>query len=157
MTSPARIARGHPEENLDMFRAVTNDCLSRALSSAVEHQYHTLGVAGSNPAARTNPASPDHFHGDFPRRFHPARRSRCPFRIKISDTSAHSPASESGLRDMHCEAGARSLRSHGRLSSTTIHSADDRCALLLLCVVENLTFRVRLKMVSVKRLFPVYF
>src|SRR5262245_34161225 len=25
-----------------------------ALSSAVEHQYHTLGVAGSNPAARTN-------------------------------------------------------------------------------------------------------
>src|SRR5437773_9798326 len=71
MTSPARIARGHPEENLDMFRAVTNDCLSRALSSAVEHQYHTLGVAGSNPAARTNPASPDDFHGDFPRRFHP--------------------------------------------------------------------------------------
>src|SRR6266513_3869984 len=27
----------------------------RALSSAVEHQYHTLGVAGSNPAARTIP------------------------------------------------------------------------------------------------------
>ena len=25
----------------------------RALSSAVEHQYHTLGVAGSKPAART--------------------------------------------------------------------------------------------------------
>src|SRR5437016_6619299 len=37
-----------------MFRATTNDCRSCALSSAVEHQYHTLGVAGSNPAARTN-------------------------------------------------------------------------------------------------------
>src|SRR5437867_824141 len=123
MTSPARIARiarGHPEENLDMFRAVTNDCLSRALSSAVEHQYLTLGVAGSNPAARTNPAIPVDFRGDFTRRFHPARRSRCPFRIKISDTSAHSAASESGLRDMHCEAGARNLRRNGRLSSIAI-------------------------------------
>src|SRR5437773_1226180 len=29
--------------------------LRSALSSAVEHQYHTLGVAGSNPAARTIP------------------------------------------------------------------------------------------------------
>ena len=46
---------GHPEENLEMFRAATNDCRSGALSSAVEHQYHTLGVTGSNPAARTNP------------------------------------------------------------------------------------------------------
>ena len=73
--SPARFARGHSEENLDMFRAVTNDCLSRALSSAVEHQYHTLEVAGSNPAARTIPASPD-FLGDFPRLFYPALVSR---------------------------------------------------------------------------------
>src|SRR5436853_3077773 len=41
-----------------MFRAATNDCPSCALSSAVEHQYHTLGVAGSNPAARTNSCAP---------------------------------------------------------------------------------------------------
>ena len=32
----------------------TGPVTESALSSAVEHQYHTLGVAGSNPAARTS-------------------------------------------------------------------------------------------------------
>ena len=51
-----------PEENLELFHAATNDCPGGALSSAVEHQYHTLGVAGSNPAARTNL---EHFQAIF--------------------------------------------------------------------------------------------
>ena len=36
-----------------MSGVLTSLCCGRALSSAVEHQYHTLEVAGSNPAART--------------------------------------------------------------------------------------------------------
>src|SRR5438552_11073654 len=40
---------------------------------------------------------------------------------------------------------------------STIHSADERWALLLLCVVENVTCWVMLSMVSLKRLFPMYF
>jgi hypothetical protein len=49
----SRVCESTLEENLEMLRLPISLCFGRALSSAVEHQYHTLGVAGSNPAART--------------------------------------------------------------------------------------------------------
>ena len=41
------------QEGLEICEAMATLGLLCALSSGVEHQYHTLGVAGSKPAART--------------------------------------------------------------------------------------------------------
>src|SRR5438093_347313 len=107
-----------------MFRAVTNDCRSCALSSAVEHQYHTLGVAGSNPAARTNPRSPEMTSPD---NFHPA--SILLHAANASSTS-EPPTLERTLPVPNAdfasspgqagEAEARNLRRNGRLGTGVI-------------------------------------
>src|SRR5258706_14627963 len=58
--SPSRPAFLKNNSSLEIERLFTQSRLAcrlvRALSSAVEHYLHTVGVAGSKPAARTIPS-----------------------------------------------------------------------------------------------------
>ena len=72
--------------------------VTRAVSSGVEHDIHTVGVAGSKPAPPTNLEVPrSHLAGRDSNRLDPVpREQRYPFFGFFTSESQNSPGSESG-------------------------------------------------------------